>query len=407
MISPGEIRDRARRLWTGGRALRASLGAEPLFPYSVPFRRPSAREWLENFAQLRDAAERLEAGSKTGAGAGYTVIYKATAHQRLGQLRAPERIVFESVDDVAACAGEIEALRRFRVVTRELLSREPGLIEWVKEQPLRVLERESALPRLLAAVEFFRAHPRPMRYARELSIPGGGTKFIEEHRVLLGEWLERLLPADALDGAVRGLADHGFERRFGLRYEEPLIRFRWLDPMRTLEGRISDAAVPLSQFIAYAARCSRVFVTENKINFLTLPASADALAIFGGGYAIDRLAGIAWLREVAVHYWGDIDPHGFAILSRLRGYLPEVHSFLMDRDTLMAHRTSWSDEPRERRCLHDLPGLGGEEHSLYDDLRHDRIAECVRLEQERIAYAHVAEAVRVAEKAPHVETHLT
>ncbi len=232
-----------------------------------------------------------------------------------------------------------------------------------------------------------------MRYARELGIPGVDGKFIEENRALLGAWLDRLLPAEAVDATVRGLADNGFERRFGLRCDEPLIRFRWLGRAFMLDGRIADATVPLSEFAAYAPGCERVFVTENRINFLTLPGCAGSLAIFGGGYAIDRLGSLPWLRDKPLYYWGDIDTHGFAILSRLRRLWAHTRSLLMDRDILLCHKALWSEEPQDRRCLHELDALGDEERALYDDLRFDRLGERVRLEQERMGYAQVLDAV--------------
>lgn len=393
MISPEEIRTRARKLWVSGAPLRAWLGAEALFPYSVPFRKPSAQEWLERFAELRSAVERLEAASKARQGASYAVAFKEVAHHKLGRLRVPESIVFESAEDIAACAGESAALVRFAEVAQTLRSREPRLADWLAEQPLRALEVQGALPRLLAVVAYFQAHPRPMRYARELGIPGVDSKFVEENRTLLGAWLDRLLPPQAVDATVRGLADNGFERRFGLRCDEPLIRFRWLDRSFLLEGHIADATVPLSELAAYAPGCERVFVTENRINFLTLPECTGSLAIFGGGYAIERLGSLPWLRERPLYYWGDIDTHGFAILSRLRRHWEHTHSLLMDRDTLLSHQALWSEEPRDRRCLHDLDALGDEERALYHDLRSDRLGERVRLEQERIGYSQVLDAV--------------
>ena len=48
------------------------------------------------------------------------------------------------------------------------------------------------------------------------------------------------------------------------------------------------------------------------------PQSPDVLAIFGGGYAIDLLPALPWIANQPLHYWGDLDTHGFAILSRLR-----------------------------------------------------------------------------------------
>jgi hypothetical protein len=48
-------------------------------------------------------------------------------------------------------------------------------------------------------------------------------------------------------------------------------------------------------------------------------------------YAIDRLGSLPWLREKPLYYWGDIDTHGFAILSRLRRHWEHARSLLMDR----------------------------------------------------------------------------
>jgi len=393
MISPEEINARARSLWSSGDPLRAWLGATELFPYSLPFRRPSALDWLERFADLRTDVERLEASSKARLGVGYSVVFKEIAHQKLGRLKVPQSIVFENTEDVAACAGESPKLRRFIEVAQTLRSQEPGLTGWLSEKPLRVLEYERLLPQLLAVVGHFKAHPRPMRFARELGIPGIDSKFVEENRAVLSEWLDRLLPTAAIDATVRGVADNGFERRFGLRFEEPLIRFRWLDRSFMLGGCIADATVPLSEFIAYNPRCERVFVTENKINFLTLPECSHSLAVFGGGYAIERLGSVFWLQERALYYWGDIDTHGFAILSRLRGRWPQAQSFAMDRETLLAHKNLWSQEGQDQRCLHYLHALQDEERALYDDLRGDRFGERVRLEQERISYALVQDAI--------------
>jgi hypothetical protein len=139
--------------------------------------------------------------------------------------------------------------------------------------------------------------------------------------------------------------------------------------LRDNPAGISDATIPLSQLAAYAPSCDRVIVTENKINFLTLPQSPNVLAIFGGGYAINLVRAIPWLANQPLHYWGDLDTHGFAILSRLRQYFPHTRSFLMDRDTLVNHRDFWTEELSGTRVLRDLPTLDPYEQPLYDDLR--------------------------------------
>src|SRR5512146_2862876 len=253
VISPTDIHDRARKLWATGQPLRALLWTlpnqpaplsglgtmqrvQPFFPCLVPFRKPTAQEWLDHFADLRAAAAALEAQSKGALGAGDTITFRETAHQKLGRLRVPERITFECIEDLAVCAGESDTVRRFRNIVRVLEEREPRLLQWLADRPSTALEVEPDLVRLLDAAAHFQAHPRPNRYARELGILGVDSKFIEGSRARLSEWFDRLLPADAIDGTIRGLADHGFERRYGLRFEEPQIRFRWLDTGRALLG---------------------------------------------------------------------------------------------------------------------------------------------------------------------------
>lgn len=427
MISPEDIRDRARKLWASGQPLRAltaaiaSAGAAtasnarnivdlaadqlladgvnsvrpsspPFFPYSIPFRKPTAQEWLDRFAELRNAVANLHAESKAVRGTGYAITYREVAHQKLGRLQMPERIAFESIEDLAACAGETVTLSRFIGLVQQVQAHEPRMISWMAERPLIALASADILHQLLGIAEYFRSNPRPNRFARELGIPGVDSKFMEGNRTAISEWLDRLLPTEAIDTSVRGLVDHGFERRYGLRFEEPSIRFRWLDRSRAA-ACLSDAAVPLSQLSAYAPECDHVIVTENKINFLTLPPSRNALAIFGSGYGVDLLRTIRWLANQPLLYWGDLDTHGFAIVSRLRLHFPHARSLLMDRDTLMSHRDLWTEELSATRVLHDIPGLDPHEQALYDDLRHDRLGDRVRLEQERVSYQLVERTI--------------
>ena len=389
MIEPAEIRLRARKLWDSGQVLRSIVTGEPLFPFVIPFRKPSASAWLSEFAALREWAARLESDSKEHRGSGYSLTAQASAHAKLGTIRKPQRIEYVALDDLVADIGEQSALDRFRRIDAWLRATEPRLLGWLAANPLVALEREESLDQMLSVARFLERYPRPMRFARELGIAGVDSKFIETHRGVLRDWLDQLLPATHIEAEVKGFADPGFERRYGLRYDEPLIRVRWLDSTRAWDGAITDAAIPLSDLERYAPGCDHVIITENKVSFLTLPALANGLAIFGAGYAIERLAALHWLRERAVWYWGDIDTHGFAILARLRTFLPNVRSLLMDRATLHAHQSLWTEEPLEARTIVDLSGLDPDEAALYDDLRQDRLGVRIRLEQERITIAAV------------------
>jgi hypothetical protein len=92
-----------------------------------------------------------------------------------------------------------------------------------------------------------------------------------------------------------------------------------------------------------------------------------------------------------VIYWGDIDTHGFAILSRLRALFPHVRSFLMDRETLLTHRPLWARE--EEPYTGGLHHLTAEEDALFEELRQGTLGYGVRLEQERIAFGRVEAAL--------------
>jgi hypothetical protein len=79
VISPQDIRNRARKLWATGQPLRAAVvgtesESQPFFPFSIPFRKPTAQEWLDRFAELRAAVAALDAESKASLGAGYSVV---------------------------------------------------------------------------------------------------------------------------------------------------------------------------------------------------------------------------------------------------------------------------------------------------------------------------------------------
>lgn len=143
---------------------------------------------------------------------------------------------------------------------------------------------------------------------------------------------------------------------------------------------------------ALALPVERVFITENETNFLAFPQVTRAIVVFGAGYGWEALARAAWLHQCDLHYWGDIDTHGFAILDQLRGYFPHAASFIMDAETLLAHRSHWGEEPEPAR--HDLSRLTPAEASVYDDLRFDRLQPRLRLEQERVGFGWLSAQLR-------------
>jgi hypothetical protein len=390
MITPEEIRRKALRLWENQTFLRARMEGRAIFPWEVPFTKPAERDWSEGFAKMRQALQTLQSKSKASTRFGYRLDYQEVTLRRLGAQRLPARIVIETEEDFLRLTGKTAECRRFDELLQQTEAALPALRPLIQKWPRLLLDHHAEWNRLLLVCRYFLKHPRCGLYPRQLEIPNVDTKFLQAHRAILAELLNHLLPEPAIDRTVDGLSDHGFERRFGLRFESPSIRFRLLDPRMAITG-LTDLSVPLPEFAALSLRPERVYITENKTNGLAFPPCANGMVIFGLGYGIGSLAAVDWLKGCDVRYWGDIDTHGFAILNRLRGFLPQTQSFLMDEPTLQVFKEFWGQEPEDRRFLGALERLEAPEQALFQALRDNRFGERLRLEQERIGFSYVKE----------------
>lgn len=382
---PEAIRSRLERLWERGELLRRLYREDPS-PIMLPLASPGSRELLERFGEVRDWVRSLE---EAAARDGYRVVTRTVRHRVLGENRLPVSVEFSETADALRLLGRREAgerwLREARLTVRDF----PGLEGWILERPLALFESLPEWDRVLAVLDHFRSNPRPDRYLRQLDIPGVDTKFVETRKGLLGTLLDRILPEEAVDRAHTG--SRGFEARYGLREKPPLVRFRILDPSRTIGG-FSDLAVPAEEFARTPLPASRIYVVENEINGLAFPERPDSLVLFGMGYGVERLFGARWLPDREMVYWGDIDTHGFAILDRLREGFPHVRSLLMDRKTFLDHRALWVPEPQPFRG--ELPRLAPPEREVYGLLQSEiRRGQGVRLEQERIPYGELLAAL--------------
>jgi hypothetical protein len=379
-----DVRAAVQRLWDQGRILAARLNGEALFPLEIALRTPSVADMGEQFGAVQDWARQLHAGR------GYALVTREINHRQLGRQQVPAVARVDTADDALRAIGRLADARRFDQLAAKTLAAFPELRAWVGSRPLTLIEHADGWERILAILAWLRAHPHSGLYLRQLDIPGVDTKFIETRKALLAELLDAVLPASSVQ--VDAIGARQFEQRYGLRSKPILVRFRLLDPTLYIGG-LHDLTVPLEQFIALAPPAVRVYITENEINMLAFPPQAGAMVIFGGGYAIDRLRDIAWLRTRELIYWGDIDTHGFAILDRLRASMPHTRSIMMDTATLHAHRALWGTEPADKRYGGQLTRLDADEQALFGALRDNVHGEHVRMEQERIGYGWVKDVL--------------
>jgi hypothetical protein len=376
-----DLRARVLRLWERGKILGCGTTGETLFPLKLSLRRPDARAMGQSFETVRGWIRELEENSRSSRGFGYEIEWTDINHRQLGRNRIPNRISIPTESDALRLIGKEREGRRFKKLAQNTTGKFPELAQWVSRRPFVLIDHAQDWPRVLAVLAWFRDHPRSSLYLRQLDIPGVDTKFIEARKPLLSELLDTVLERH---NEPTGAAAQTFEQRYGLRSKLPVVRFRMLDSRIAIAG-LTDLAVPVSDFAALKIAARHVFITENEVNGLAFPDFPEAIVVFGLGYGVELLQAASWFAEAHVSYWGDIDTHGFAMLDRLRGAFPKARSLLMDRETLMTHRSLWGRE--EVPCRAALSRLDPEEQMLFDDLIYDRVGEKVRLEQERVSYA--------------------
>lgn len=384
--TPTELRVRLLRLWERGEWLRSLIdGTDGLFPLRLAIKGPTSSELAERFDTVRAWIGQLSAAPHV------RMEWREINHRILGLQRVPQAAWIDSLDDALAISGKRRDAARFEQLLEITRTRQPRLIAWLAQRPLQALECADDWERLLAVVDWLHAHPRPGVYLRQAEIAGVDTKFIEARRGILAQWLDLVLPPEGIDNSRTGAAQ--FAARYGFREKPPRIRFRVLDERLAVLRGVDrpDIALDAESFAHLAIPCRHVFITENETNFLAFPDVAQSIVLFGAGYGWETLEPARWLTDCALHYWGDIDTHGFAILDQLRSRLPHVESFLMDRATLMAHEVFWGSEGDQ--VIRDLPRLTAQERELFDDLRDNRIRHGLRLEQERVGFGWVRAAL--------------
>ena len=380
-----DTKTQLQRHWERGDLLRPLVAGVSVFPLRLGFKGPTSADITDRFDAVRAWA------TEWAATALVQLEWREVRHRVQGAQRLPCGVAIATLADALRLLGRQRDADTFVQLLESTRTRCPALLPWLARRPLQALALAHDWPRLLAVLEWMLQHPRPAIYLRQVDVPGVHTKLIENHRAVLAEWFDLVLEPQHVQLACTGVGQ--FAARYGF-LEKPLrIRFRVLDPALPLIAGVQtpDVALDADSFARLRLPVRQVFITENETNFLAFPHVPAALVLFGAGYGWDGLARAQWLHQCRLHYWGDMDTHGFGILDQLRHYFPAVQSFLMDRQTLDAHQAHWGEEPQPLQT--ELSRLTTAEGALYADLRDNRIRKNLRLEQERIGFGWVNSAI--------------
>ena len=372
MITLPELRAKALHRYRS--VLRAHLTGEELFPLVLPVNKTLDRRQGADHIHAQQAE--LLRNSKNKIGYGYWLEFKLNAKTRQSEI---SRIAFNTLPDFLGFIDKQTEYKSFVANAADTVAKLPELLPLLLETPKFLLDHAADWPNLLVVCEYFKKNPKPNLHVRSLPLDLP-TKFVEQHKTALRPLLEWLIPDH-----VR-TEETDFFRRFCLLLEEPNIKLRFLDAAQRLHPAVSQMSVLASEFRQLNLAVRQVYIIENLTPFLTFPPIKNAVAIWGGGFAVSLLAGADWISETQLFYWGDIDVHGFQILAALRKHFPSVQSLLMDMSTFDHHYRSGQGGEFQAA---NLALLQAAEQQLYQKL----LTTNARLEQEHLPVATLEAAI--------------
>jgi len=373
---PADVRVAVRRRWPV--LLTNLLAGQDWEPLAVPLRGPGPAEVGERLADVQAwAAEWEQAGRGP-----LRVEYKRVGGRLIGTNQIPCRAWLDDYDQTWEFLGTRQQIRRLTEIVEQTKAQCPRLLGWLERHPVKALDLASSWTHLLATVCWVDERQSAGMYVRQVDVPGVDTKFIDKHKRVLTELLDLQLAPARINAAAPDL-----EGRYGFRRKPDYVRLR----TAAAGAPYSELTVRADELAAPPPGVTQAYIVENEITYLAFPLAPAAIVIFGGGYAVTVLGRLDWLVTLDLTYWGDLDTHGFAILNRLRHRFPRARSILMDRETLLAHRSQWVPEPTPTRVALDL--LTPAEQSLYQALIAGTYGPAVRLEQERVNFGWLEQSL--------------
>ena len=370
MITLIELRKKALRQYE--KVLLAYFDEPIVFPLFIPFSRKLDKTQGASF--IFEQQKELILNSKTLLGFGYSLELKENKKTKQSEIIS---IYFENLSDLLQFTDKTNDYHIFERNVKDCLNQVPQLFALFQKYPKIILEQQGKWADLLKVCQYFIQNPKPDLYVRNLPI-SVHSKFIEDNQSILKILFDSLIIEHV------NVNERNFFKRYNLQIEEPSVKIRFLDNEILLHPKLSQMSVWISEFHALSLDCERVVIIENLTTFLSFPKLSNSLALWGGGFAVNLLADIDWLKSKELYYWGDIDIHGFQILSQFRTHYPTVKSILMDNNTFQKYYENGKGGDFNMIPVNNLTIS---ELEVYEIILENNL----RLEQERIPLSGIIE----------------
>ena len=327
------------------------------------------RSWITAWKKWENRNKKRSAAS---------LVWVERNWRSLGTQRVPQKLTLHCAEEAVVWIDKADewetVVKRYAAMVRQW-----QVLSDVLAKQYRFLAdcKEEDFLSLMEMLQWISDNPQSNLYPRQIPLAGIDSKWLESHKNMVTKLVSVIKNEDSSD----------FFKACGLKAPPQLMRMRILDPnMRSATGGLCDISMPWEEAAAMAIEPACVFIVENLQSGLAFSDLPGSVVIMGLGYNVELLRQLPWLHKARCMYWGDIDTHGFAILSRARKFAPHLESILMDESALFDRKRLWVREEKQYVSM-ELPLLSQDEQRLYNALKSNIWGHNVRLEQERICWS--------------------
>lgn len=365
--------------------LTSLITGEPLFPCTIPVNKKPTGDLTTDDTIYRGIAMH----SKNRIGSGYTL---ETVQSSRTQNTRIKRIVVESETDFLSILAKKYASKQrdvFQMVKdfKQAISQfrthfaSPLIDQYLLENKKSIFKASPLYINNFIEISYYLLyHPSLKVYPRNIKTHVD-TKFLEKNvtKIIRLISLYRTVDQNLNTWEQLGLLEPGIS--ILLRSGKELIR---------TNGGISlnTSSVSLKpQDLNFEIFNKKIFIIENLSTFKVFPLEDDELALYAGGWAIAKMDKIPLLSQNDLIYFGDLDEHGFAILSKFRALYPSTKSLCMDLSTIMKYQNYLIQGEDYQGTIENLDK---QETEALDFLRIHKIqGVSARIEQEKISMAYI------------------
>lgn len=383
MIKPEEIKDKAKRKYKDFLKHEIDIlfdkEAESFFPLVI---RGDTGNVNDDLLKRQKELQLLIAKSKNTVGKGYSLELEQVSSRKNGEQTDIKKIYFDDEGQFLDYIGETKSFNRFvnaiNIIRQKTIISAEDIYSWCCAHVSDLLTdlEDRFWEDICLCAEWLEQHPNSNLYIREIKLPVH-SKFIESNKTLI----KSLTPKAGFELS--------FEETFGLHSKPTLVRTRSLDPDIQIEvvgTGVEDCSISVSDLNSISEdfynAYKKIYIVENEMVFLTFPKVPESLCVWGHGFTVNVLKDVSWMANKQLFYFGDLDEHGFEILSTLRRHYPTIKSFCMTCKIFHKYKEYLVRGVRLNGNVVS-ENLTAEEMEVFNLIRNAPVEKC-RLEQERI-----------------------